>query len=55
MDKINQDKSRFDIYTPGRIFNLKSEDFDTNNSDMWIAILQKCAAFYNSKYDTKFL
>ena len=49
------DKSRFDIYTPGRIFHLKSENEDTFNSDEWLAVLQKCAAHYNEKYDTKFL
>ena len=57
MDKksLKMDKSRFDVYTPGRIFNLKSEDEDTDNSELWIAILQKCGAYYNDKYDTKFL
>lgn len=34
-----QDKSRFDVYTPGRIFNLKSEDQDGLNSDEWIGLL----------------
>jgi hypothetical protein len=49
------DLSRFDIYTPGRIFNLKSEFQDAVNSDEWLGVLRKCAAFYNSKYDTRFL
>ena len=34
--KDKMDKSRFDIYTPGRIFNLKSEFEDSLNSDAWI-------------------
>ena len=55
IDKANMDKSRFDIYTPGRIFNLKSEDEDSHNSDLWIETLQKCGAYYNSKYDATFL
>jgi hypothetical protein len=50
----NQDKSRFDVYTPGRIFNLKSENQDGLNSDEWIGLLQKCAAYYNDKYDMRF-
>lgn len=33
------DKSRFDIYAPGRIFNMKSEYEDSLNSDEWTAIL----------------
>lgn len=49
------DKSRFDIYTPGRIFNLKSEFSDSLNSDDWLAVLQGCAAYYNSKYDMRFI
>lgn len=35
-----RDTSRFDIYTPGRIFNLKSDEADSLNSDQWLAILQ---------------
>jgi hypothetical protein len=53
--KDKMDKSRFDIYTPGRIFNMKSEFEDSLNSDLWISMLQKCGAHFNSKYDTKFL
>lgn len=49
------DKSRFDIYTPGRIFNLKAEHEDSFQSDDWLAVLQKCGAHYNSKYDARFL
>ena len=51
----NLDKSRFDIYTPGRIFNLKSDYEDTLNSEQWIGLLQQCAAYYNKNYDTHFL
>ena len=36
---IKTDKSRFDIYTPGRVFNLKSEFADYENSDEWLAVL----------------
>ena len=35
----SNDKSRFDVYTAGRVFHLKSEDADSFNSDEWIAIL----------------
>ena len=33
------DRSRFDIYAPGRVFNLKSEFEDFENSDEWLAVL----------------
>jgi hypothetical protein len=33
------DLSRFDIYTPGRIFNLKSENENEINSTNWVEIL----------------
>ena len=49
------DASRFDLYAPGRIFNLKSEDEDMENSDQWLAQLQRCAAHYNPQYDMRFV
>lgn len=49
------DLSRFDVYTPGRVFNLKSEHEDTENTDDWVEVLRKSAAHHNPKYDTKFL
>lgn len=49
------DPSRFDLYTPGRIFYLKSEFEDTLNSDEWLAVLQRCGAHYNPKYDMRFV
>lgn len=52
---FKNDKSRFDIYTPGRIFNIKSEHEDFDNSDEWLALLQKCGAHYNPRYDKRFL
>lgn len=51
---FDMDKSRFDIYTPGRIFNIKSINQDNQNSDEWINLLQKCGAYYNNKYDMRF-
>ena len=48
------DKSRFDIYTPGRIFNLKAENEDSFQSDEWLLVLQKCGAHFNPKYDVRF-
>lgn len=56
LEKADQnDKSRFDIYTPGRIFNMKSEYEDEQNSISWLTNLQKCGAYYNPNYDTRFL
>jgi len=56
LEKADQnDKSRFDIYTPGRIFNMKSEYEDEQNSNSWLANLQRCGAYYNPKYNFKFL
>ena len=52
---IKNDKSRFDIYTPGRVFHLKSEFEDGVNSDEWLQVLQRCAAHYNPKYDMRFV
>jgi hypothetical protein len=46
--------SRFDIYTAGRIFHLKSEMDDSVNSEKWINMLQNCAAYYSPNYDMKF-
>jgi hypothetical protein len=39
IDKHKNDKSRFDIYCPGRIFHMKSEHEDSLNSDEWLSRL----------------
>ena len=39
IDKALNDMSRFDIYTVGRIFHLKSENDDSVNSEKWISML----------------
>ena len=36
------DMSRFDVYTLGRIFYLKSENGDIENSKKWVQHLQDC-------------
>ena len=41
------DNSRFDVYTPEGIIHLRSEKTD---SEKWVAVLQKAAAFYNPQY-----
>ena len=49
------DKSRFDVYAPQRTYNLKSEVQDEDNSHQWLVILQRCAAYYNTDYNTRFI
>jgi hypothetical protein len=39
IEKALNDMSRFDIYTVGRIFHLKSENDDSVNSEKWISML----------------
>ena len=53
------DQSRFDIYTIGRIYHVRSEESDARtqmkHAQDWVDILQNAAAHYNPKYDRKFL
>lgn len=55
LDNKGVDNSRFDVYTLGRIYHLRSEKTDEFNSEEWVAILQKAAAHYNPKYNRAFL
>lgn len=55
IDANDVDKSRFDVYALGRVYNLRSEKTDELNSEEWVTVLQKAAAHYNPKYDTRFL
>ena len=41
------DMSRFDIYMPGRVFQLKACDKDTKDAIAWIRALKESLIFYS--------
>ena len=41
LDKKDKDESRFDIYTPERIFMLKSDENSFFEANEWVTILSK--------------
>jgi isochorismate synthase EntC len=47
LEKKDREESRFDIYTPERIFMLKGEGLI--DATQWIDVLQKAAKRYNKQ------
>ena len=41
----NLEESRFDIYTPTRVFMLKSESNDIRESSRWVAVLKEAVEY----------
>ena len=41
------DKSRFDIYTPTRVFMMKAEDAQVSESVEWVAALSEAVTFFS--------
>lgn len=46
----DKDESRFDIYTPERVFMLHSDGKSFFESNEWVEIISKAAKRYNPKY-----
>ena len=45
-DSEKLDRSRFDLYTAGRVYNLKAEGEDEDDSDSWIKALKESIDYY---------
>jgi hypothetical protein len=43
--QTNLDASRFDVYTPTRIYMLNTEDNDIEDSSSWVAALKEAVEF----------
>lgn len=50
--KGGKDESRFDVYTPNRVYMLKSEGESLIESEWWVRILKECAKAHNPNYNS---
>jgi len=53
MSKKEKDESRFDIYTPHRIYMMKTEGNSVIESEWWLRILKDCAKAHNPNYNNE--
>lgn len=47
LEKKDREESRFDVYTPERVFMLKADGNSFFDATEWVKILQKAAKKYN--------
>ena len=50
LDNKDKDESRFDIYTPERVFMLKTEGNSFFEANAWVEILKKAEKKYSKDY-----
>jgi hypothetical protein len=50
MEAKEKDESRFDIYTPERVYMLHSDGKSLFEADAWVEIIKKAAKKYNPQY-----
>ncbi len=50
LEKQEKDESRFDIYTPERVFMLKADDSSLMEANDWVTVLTKAAKKYNPTF-----
>jgi hypothetical protein len=49
--KSERDESRFDVYTKGRTFMLKTEGNSIWESEAWVRVLRQAAEFHNPNFN----
>jgi len=47
LEKRDKDESRFDVYTPDRVFMLKADEGSFFEAGDWVSVLTKAAKLHN--------